>query len=76
MHEFYRFWLLKCLKLKMNSTITEEVFQIANLNYSLRTKREFKSHNVKMVSFVTEALAFFDPKIWDTVPSRQLHVKS
>ena len=43
----------------------EEVFQIGSLNYNLRNTREFKSHNVKLVSFGTESLAFLGSKIWD-----------
>ena len=46
----------------------EVVFQITNTNCNLQNKREFKSHNVKTVSFSTESLAFLGPKIWDKLP--------
>ena len=44
------------------------VFQIINRNYNLQHKREFKSHNIKTVSFGTESLTFLGPTIWDKLP--------
>ena len=56
------------LKNRIAPPLLEEVFQIANQNYNLRNKREFKSSNIKMVFFGTESLAFFGPKTWDKLP--------
>ena len=48
------------------TSLLEEVFQIAYLNYNLENKREFKSCNVKTVFFFgTESLAFLCLKILD-----------
>ena len=64
----YRFWLLECLKL-IAPPLVEDFIQIANPNYNLRNKREFKSQNFKIASFGTEPLDFLDPKIWDKIPN-------
>ena len=47
------------------TSLLQEVFQIAYLNYNLENKREFKSRNVKTVFFGTESLAFLCLKILD-----------
>ena len=41
------------------TSLLEEVFQIAYLNYNLENKREFKSCNVKTVFFLVQSLWLF-----------------
>ena len=42
-HKIYRFWLLRCLRLKgIVPPLLEEIFQTANPHYNLRNETEFK----------------------------------
>ena len=42
-HKIYRFWLLRCLRLKgIVPPLLEEIFQTANPHYNSRNEKEFK----------------------------------
>ena len=49
-------------------SVSNDIFQIRECNYNLRTKRQFKSHCVKTVHYGTESLSFLGPKLWAILP--------
>ena len=54
--------------LGISPTIINDIFQTRECNYNLRTKRQFKSHCVKIVHYGTESLSFLGPKLWAILP--------
>ena len=57
------------VKNNLSSTIMNKIFQENTNVYDLRTKREFKTHNVRTVLNGTETISYRGPQIWETLPS-------
>ena len=56
--------------------IMEEIFQIANCNYNLRTKPVIKDYNVRTVHYGQGSISFLAPRIWMQVPENLRNIPS
>ena len=64
------------VKNNLSPIFMKSVFTDTSNSYNLRNKPEFKTCNVRTVSYGTETLTFRGPKTWSLVPMEIKNLKS
>ena len=52
----------------MSTPNMSEIFEKSNLNYNLRSQRDFSLHPVNTVTYGLKSLKYFEGKVWSIVP--------
>ena len=56
--------------------ILSDIFQRRSIQYKLRGKQDFLTHNIHSVRYGTDLLSYLGPKVWDLIPNEKKESKT